>query len=80
MAARVGTAARAAVAVVVARLRGRGGGATTGGAVDKTTREDNSATVARWRTNRKETLTVTTLYRLEHRLIRCGGKRTSVQI
>jgi hypothetical protein len=58
-------------------------------------REDNGMAAVRWRggdaegqrcsggaveTNRKENLTIVALYRLEHRLIRWGGKRTSVQI
>jgi hypothetical protein len=34
----------------------------------------------RWKMNRKENLTVAALYRLEHWLIRCGRKRTLVQI
>jgi hypothetical protein len=83
-----------------ARLRGRGGGATTGGSAAARQRHDGSAggqrrgrtmawwrrrrTTAQWRrgrkTNRKENLTVAALYRLEPRLTRCGGKRTSVQI
>jgi hypothetical protein len=32
-------------------------------------REDNGVAAARWKTNRKENLTVAALYRLEHQLI-----------
>jgi hypothetical protein len=48
----------------------------------KAAREDNGG--VRWKTNKEErkkkNLTVAALYRLEHRLIRCGRKRSSVQI
>jgi hypothetical protein len=82
----------AAARLRAAWLRARGGGVSTGGAAAarqwhgygvEERRRRGRTTVRRrhgGEADGKENLTVATLYRLDHRLIRCCGKRMSVQI
>jgi hypothetical protein len=60
--------------------RRRGGSVEENNGATAGSREDGGDVEERRRIEKTKITTVVALYRLHHRLIRCGGKRTSVQI